>query len=86
MRESFSRSMTKHLVEEFTLNIMIKHTAQLAHAVPLIRLAYEFPLAPTREIDNIFDMLLRKSQAVQEVEPELNALNLQVLGGLNCVC
>ena len=32
---------------------MIKHTAQLAHAVPLISLAYEFPLAPARTIDTI---------------------------------
>ena len=53
MRESFSRSMTKHLVEEFTLNIMIKHKVQLAQAVPLIRLTYELPLAPARAIDTI---------------------------------
>jgi hypothetical protein len=57
VRESFSRSMTKHLVEEFTLNIMIKHTAQLAHAVPLISLAFEFPLAPARAIDTILTCL-----------------------------
>jgi hypothetical protein len=43
--------MTKHLVEEFTLNIMIEHAATSAHAVPLIRSAYELPLAPARAID-----------------------------------
>ena len=83
MWESFSRSMTKHLVEEFTLNIMIKHTALLAHAVPLISLAYEFPLAPARAIDTIFGMPLWKSQAVQGVEPEVNADNLKALRGLS---
>ena len=77
MRESFSRSMTKHLVEEFTLNIMIKHAVTSAHAVPLIRSAYELTLASARAIDTILACPKKKSQAIKGVELEVNAVCMQ---------
>ena len=57
MRERFSRSMTKHLVEEFTLNITIKHEAAPAYAVPVIMSAYELLLVIASAIDTILAYL-----------------------------
>ena len=76
VRERFFRSMTEHLVEEFTLNIPIKHRLAQAYVMPVIRSAYELLLAPASAIGTILAYLNGSRRSSKRSDPEVNAVYL----------